>query len=99
LFRFGSLSEIAVAPALTIRLAPAGKQHTTSTMVAVTDAPYASEPPGAEQNDASLHVIDTRLKASGLVAIRYVPDEASGPRFVRVIVYVYKPSGALASSL
>jgi hypothetical protein len=88
LSRFGSFDETAVAPALTFRLAPTGKQHTTSTMVAVTVAPEASAPPGAEQNVGSLHVIETKLNASGFCAIKYVSAEASGPRFVSVIVYV-----------
>jgi hypothetical protein len=58
---FGSSEEVTPAPAEVVLLSPLGKQHTTSTTVAVTVAPGASEPPESEQNAASLQVSETGL--------------------------------------
>ena len=46
------------APALVPRDSPFGKQQTTSTAVAVVEAPTASCPP-VEQREGSLHASDT----------------------------------------
>ena len=55
------VAELAAAPADVFLVSPRGKQHTTSTTVAVTVAPGASTPPGLEQKEASLQVNETGL--------------------------------------
>jgi hypothetical protein len=62
LFKFGSgVAVTTTAPALVVRESPFGKQQTTSMTVAVIVLPAGRVPPGAEQNEASLHVIETGL--------------------------------------